>query len=75
MVKKLVQQRRRTGEIGARHHRSGRKPMILAAHQRQMRALLGKKPDLTLKGTAGGRGAGMLTARHSLRAGEDGADI
>ena len=23
--------------------------MILAAHQRQMRALLGKKPDLTLK--------------------------
>ena len=49
MVKKLLQQRRRTGEIGARHHRSGRKPMILAAHQRQMRALLGKKPDLTLK--------------------------
>jgi transposase len=49
MVKKLLQQRRRTGEIGARHHRSGRKPMILATHQRQMRALLGKKPDLTLK--------------------------
>jgi transposase len=49
MVKKLLQQRRRTGEIGARHHRSGRKPMILAAHQGQMRALLGKKPDLTLK--------------------------
>jgi transposase len=49
MVKKLLQQRRRTGEIGARHHRSGRKPMILGAHQRQMRALLGKKPDLTLK--------------------------
>jgi transposase len=49
MVKKLLQQRRHTGEIGARHHRSGRKPMILATHQRQMRALLGKKPDLTLK--------------------------
>ena len=49
MVKKLLQQRRRTGEIGARHHCSGRKPMILVAHQRQMRALLGKKPDLTLK--------------------------
>lgn len=49
MVKKLLQQRRRTGEIGARHHRSGRKPMILAAHQGQMRVLLGKKPDLTLK--------------------------
>jgi transposase len=49
MVKKLLQQRRRTGEIGARHHRSGRKPMILASHQRQMRRLLAKKPDLTLK--------------------------
>ena len=49
MVKKLLQQRRRTGEIGARHHHSGRKPMILATHQREMRALLGKKPDLSLK--------------------------
>jgi transposase len=49
MVKKLLQQRRHTGEIGARHHRSGRKPMILATHQRQMRSLLAKKPDLTLK--------------------------
>ena len=34
MVKKLLQQRRRTGEIGARHHRSGRRPMILATHCR-----------------------------------------
>ena len=49
MVKKLLQQRRRTGEIGARHHRSGRKPIILASHQRQMRTLLGQKVDLTLK--------------------------
>lgn len=49
LVKKLLQQRRHTGEIGPRHHRSGRKPMIVAAHQRQMRTLLGKKPDLTLK--------------------------
>ena len=48
-MKNLLQQRRRTGEIGARHYRSGRKPMILAAHQRQIRTLLGKKPDLTLK--------------------------
>jgi transposase len=44
-----VQQRRHTGEIGARHHRSGRKPMILGSHHRQMRSLLAKKPDLTLK--------------------------
>ena len=48
MVKKLLWQRRRTGEIGARHHRSGRKPKLLAEHHLQMRVLLGKKPDLTL---------------------------
>src|SRR5438094_6954793 len=49
MVKKLIGQRRHTGEIAPRHHRAGRKPMIVAEHQRQMRSLLGKKPDLTLK--------------------------
>ena len=49
MVKKLLQQRRRTGDIGPRHRFSGRKPMILASHHRQIRALLGQKPDLTLK--------------------------
>src|SRR5271154_2487005 len=49
MVKKLLQQRRRTGEIAPRHHYAGRKPMIVAAHQRQLRALLAKKSDLTLK--------------------------
>jgi transposase len=49
MVKKLLQQRRRTGDIGPRHHRAGRKPTILPSHQRQMRTLLGRKPDLTLK--------------------------
>ncbi len=48
MVKKLLQQRRATGDITARHHRSGRKPRIVATHQRQMRALLGGQPDLTL---------------------------
>jgi len=48
MVKKLLQQRRRTGDIAPRHHYAGRKPMIVAAHRRQMRALLAKKNDLTL---------------------------
>jgi transposase len=48
MVKKLLQQRRRTGDIAPRHYRSGRKPRIAATHQRQMRALLGRKPDMTL---------------------------
>ena len=48
LVKKLLAQRRRTGDIGPQHHRSGRKPLILAAHQRRLRTLVGKKPDLTL---------------------------
>ena len=49
MVKKLLQQRRRTGDLAPRHHFAGRKPMIVAAHQSQLRALLVKKNDLTLK--------------------------
>lgn len=49
MVKKLLQQRRRTGQIGSQHHRSGRKPIIVASHHRQLRGLLGKQSDLTLK--------------------------
>ena len=49
MVKKLLQQRRRTGDVAPRHRHSGRKPIILATHQRQMRVLLERKPDLTLQ--------------------------
>ena len=49
MVKKLLQQRRHTGEIGTRYHRCGRKPKILASHSRQLRMLLAKKSDMTLK--------------------------
>lgn len=49
MVKKLLAQRRRTGEIGARHRHSGRKPKLLEVHHRQMRTLLRAKPDLTLE--------------------------
>jgi transposase len=49
MVKKLLQQRRHTGDIAPRHHLSGRKPMIVDSHCRQFRALLGQKPDLTLR--------------------------
>jgi len=48
MVKKLLQQRRRTGFIGSLHHHSGRKPVILASHRQAMRAALRRKPDLTL---------------------------
>jgi len=49
MVKKLLQQRRHTGDIRPRHYRCGRKPLIVDTHRRRMRALLGEKPDLTLR--------------------------
>ncbi len=49
MVKKLLQQRRRIGDIRPQHYRSGRKPTILPGHEQQMRMLLVRKPDLTLK--------------------------
>jgi transposase len=49
MVKKLLQQRRHTGEIGPCYHRCGRKPRILESHREQLRVLLKQKPDMTLK--------------------------
>lgn len=48
MVKKLLQQRRRTGCIKPRHHLAGRKPKILAEHRRAIRKHMQRKPDLTL---------------------------
>jgi transposase len=48
MVKKLLQQRRKTGDLRPRHHYSGRKPKILDPHRRRMRDLLSRQPDLTL---------------------------
>jgi transposase len=49
MVKKLLQQRRRLGDLRPQHHRSGSKPRIVARHEHQLRTLLAQKPDLTLK--------------------------
>lgn len=49
MVKKLVQQRRHTGDIAARHRFSGAKPKITAAHQRQLSRLVAEQPDMTLE--------------------------
>jgi transposase len=49
LVKKLLQQRRHLGDIRPQHHRSGRKPLLLASHRRQMGELLRKKADMTLK--------------------------
>ena len=49
LVKKLLQQRRRTGDIAPRHRWAGRKPTILGSHRQQLSGLLAKKNDLTLK--------------------------
>ena len=48
MVKKLLQQRRNTGSIKARHHLAGRKPVILPKHRIAIRRELKRKSDLTL---------------------------
>ena len=49
LVKKLLQQRRQTGDLAPRHRFSGRKPMIEATHRGRLRGLLTRKNDLTLK--------------------------
>lgn len=48
MVKKLLQQRRRTNDIRARHHRSGRKPKLTHTHRRRLVQLVEEQPDMTL---------------------------
>ena len=48
MVKKLLQQRRKTGCIKPRHHLAGRKKRIVAEHRIAMRKHLQRKPDMTL---------------------------
>ena len=49
MVKKLLQQRRATGNIAPRHHYSGRKPKITADHHRKLQELVEQSPDMTLE--------------------------
>lgn len=49
MVKKLLQQRRLTGDIASRHRYSGRKPKITAKHQQHLNRLVGEWPDMTLE--------------------------
>ena len=49
MVKKLLQQRRHTGDLRPRYRFCGRKPLILDTHRRRMKQLLGTQPDMTLK--------------------------
>jgi transposase len=70
MVKKLLQQRRKTGDIRPRHHRSGRKPKVVATHRQHMRVLLAKKPDLTLHElrTATGLNCTLVAIHYALEA-------
>jgi transposase len=49
MVKKLLQQRRTTGDIGARHRYSGAKPKITGDHQKMLESLIRESPDMTLE--------------------------
>jgi transposase len=48
MVKKLLQQRSKTGCIKPRHHLAGRKKLIVAEHRIAIRQHLKRKPDMTL---------------------------
>jgi transposase len=49
MVKKLLQQRRRTGDLAPRHRFSGAKPKITVRHQQRLRRLIREHPDMTLE--------------------------
>ena len=48
MVKKLLQQRRNTGDIAPRHYLSGRKPALDADDLNRLKELVEDRPDLTL---------------------------
>lgn len=48
LVKKLLGQRRCTGQIAPLGHRGGRRPKVRQTHLRRLRALVRKQPDLTL---------------------------
>lgn len=49
MVKKLLAQRRRLGQLGSLRYRCGRKPKISAEHRERLRRLLQERPNLTLE--------------------------
>jgi len=48
MVKKLLSQRKRTGDIAHRHGYSGRKPYFTARRRTLIKNLVQKQPDITL---------------------------
>ncbi len=48
MVKKLLRQRARTGDLRPRHRFSGRKARLLPEHGGELKQLIAREPDLTL---------------------------
>jgi len=48
MVKKLIQQRRHTGDISNLHHRAGRHRVLDAKAEARLRELVAAQPDATL---------------------------
>ncbi len=48
LVKKLLTQRARTGDLRARYRYCGRKAKLMPQRGREMRDLVAKEPDLTL---------------------------
>jgi transposase len=48
MVKKLLSQRKRTGDIAHRHGYSGRKPYFTAKRRTSIKNLVQQQPDITL---------------------------
>ena len=49
MVKKLLAQRNRTGDLRPRYRFCGRKPGLEPGHGERMRGLVAKEPDVTLE--------------------------
>ncbi len=56
LVKKLLQQRRHSSDIATRQRFSGRKPMIVDTQRKQLRDLVARKNDVTLKEMRGAAG-------------------
>lgn len=48
MVKKLLQQKAKTGDLRPRHRFSGRKARLMPEHGSKLKELIGQEPDLTL---------------------------
>ena len=70
MVKKLLQQRKNTGDLRPRHRFSGRKPKILEKHRERFKQLLGRQPDMTLSElrTASALSCSLPAIHHALAA-------